>query len=197
MANEPNDDVFRNLAKVMEEIISSLPLDENARFVGCTIISGRGDGPHIFQMDDQDLPEIKEPIYEILEGPDKVYITTEMPYGAKTMPYIDVQSEMVRICFDEKEKTIKLKSNDKVLFYTDGLTETMNMGSEYFDNVINAAITRHCDCGINDFVKNIYNELLSFKGTGSFEDDITIIAIHLDSDSNLKQTKKSGNITAS
>ena len=96
-----------------------------------------------------------------------------------------------------KEKTIKLKSNDKVLFYTDGLTETMNMGSEYFDNVINAAITRHCNCGIKDFVKNIYDELLSFKGTGSFEDDITIIAVHLDSDSNKKQIKKSGNITAS
>ena len=68
MANEPNDDVFRNLAKVMEEIISSLPLDENARFVGCTIISGRGDEPHIFQMDNQEMPEPKEVEYEIEIG---------------------------------------------------------------------------------------------------------------------------------
>jgi len=80
-----------------------------------------------------------------------------------------------------KEKIIKLKRNDKVLFFTDGLTETMNMGSEYFDNVMNAAITRHWKCEINDFVKNIYNELLNFKGTGRFEDDITILAVHLDS----------------
>jgi hypothetical protein len=85
-----------------------------------------------------------------------------------------------------KEKIIKLKNNDKVLFFTDGLTETMNMGSEYFDNVINAAITRHCECGIKDFVNNIYNELLNFKGRGNFEDDITIIAVHLDSESDIK-----------
>lgn len=84
-----------------------------------------------------------------------------------------------------REKTVKLKDNDKILFFTDGLTETMNTGSVYFDNVINSAITRHCKCGINDFVNNIYNELIEFKGSGRFEDDITIIAIHVENSSAL------------
>ncbi|MBN2734960.1 MAG: Hsp20/alpha crystallin family protein [Methanomicrobiaceae archaeon] len=108
MANEPNDDVFRNLAKVMEEIISSLPLDENARFVGCTIISGHGEEPRIFQLDESAIPERKELEFEVIEGPDKVYITAEMPSDVKTMPNVDVQPEMVRICVDDNEKTIKL-----------------------------------------------------------------------------------------
>lgn len=79
-----------------------------------------------------------------------------------------------------KEKRIKLTDDDLILFFTDGLTETMNMGSEYFDNVINAAIHRHSSCRIDEFIINIYHELLSFKGSGSFEDDITMIAIHID-----------------
>jgi hypothetical protein len=79
-----------------------------------------------------------------------------------------------------KEKKIKLVNNDLILFFTDGLTETMNMGSEYFDNVINAAIKRHCTSPIDEFIINIYHELLSFKGSGSLEDDITIIAVHVD-----------------
>ena len=78
-----------------------------------------------------------------------------------------------------KEKTIKLINDDLIFFFTDGLTETMNIGSEYFDNVINTAIQRHCSCSIDEFVINIYQELLSFKGSGSFEDDITMIAVHV------------------
>lgn len=78
-----------------------------------------------------------------------------------------------------KERKIKLINDDLILFFTDGLTETMNIGSEYFDNVINAAIQRHCSCRIDEFIINIYHELLSFKGSGSFEDDITMIAVHV------------------
>ncbi|MDD4127545.1 MAG: heat-shock protein Hsp90 [Methanomicrobium sp.] len=108
MANEPNDDVFKNLAKVMEDIISSLPLDENARFVGCTIISGHGEEPRIFQMDGSGLPGSEDLEYEVLEGPEKVYVTVELPPDVTAMPYVDVQPELVRICFDESENSIKL-----------------------------------------------------------------------------------------
>jgi len=108
MANEPNDDVFKNLAKVMEDIISSLPFDENARFVGCTIISGHGEEPRIFQMDGKGLPDVDELDYEVVEGPDKVYITVELPSDVNLIPYIDVQPELVRICFDENENSVKL-----------------------------------------------------------------------------------------
>ncbi|MDD3977771.1 heat-shock protein Hsp90 [Methanomicrobium antiquum] len=107
MANEPNDDVFKNLAKVMEDIISSLPLDENARFVGCTIISGHGEEPRIFQMDGQSGNE-DDLEYEVMEGPEKVYVTVELPSDVITKPYIDIQPEFVRICFDESENSIRL-----------------------------------------------------------------------------------------
>ncbi|MDD4300391.1 MAG: heat-shock protein Hsp90 [Methanomicrobium sp.] len=108
MANEPNDDVFKNLAKVMEDIISSLPFDENARFVGCTIISGHGEEPRIFQMDGKGMPETDELDYEVVEGPDKVYVTVELPSDVITMPFVDVLPEVVRICFDEDENSVKL-----------------------------------------------------------------------------------------
>ncbi|MBP2134600.1 HSP20 family molecular chaperone IbpA [Methanomicrobium sp. W14] len=110
MANEPNDDVFKNLAKVMEDIISSLPFDENARFVGCTIISGHSgdEPPRIFQMDGSEKANSEKLEYEVLEGPDKVYVTARLPVDVITMPYIDVQPEIVRICFGDNENTIKL-----------------------------------------------------------------------------------------
>lgn len=77
MANEPNDDVFRNLAKAMEEMIRNLPGDEPPRFIGCTIISGSGDDGHIFHMDDfeDDLD------YDLVE--DSGFFTSLWSYPAK------------------------------------------------------------------------------------------------------------------
>jgi hypothetical protein len=91
MPTNPYDDAFRNLAKVMEELLNNLSLDENPRFVGCTIITGPGEDPRIIQFDtDEENDEIA---YELIESDDCIYITADIPPSLANEPYADIQAD--------------------------------------------------------------------------------------------------------
>ncbi len=108
MPNEPNDDLFKNFAKVMEDIISSLSLDENTRFVGCTIITSQGGEPRFIPLDEYE-DEVPDDIdYEMIESPDRIFITAEMSPEAECLPGIDIQPDIVKISMDDKELVIDL-----------------------------------------------------------------------------------------
>ena len=105
MANTPYDDTLKNLARAMEELLNNLSLDESARFVGCTIITGLGDESRIIHLDTEGNEDIN---YEIIEGPDSIYITAEIPPGTRNEPYADIQSKMIRVFIDDDEVVIDL-----------------------------------------------------------------------------------------
>ncbi|GAB7016482.1 Hsp20/alpha crystallin family protein [Methanogenium cariaci] len=104
MANEPNDDVFRNLAKAMEEMIRNLPGDEPPRFIGCTIISGSGDDGHIFHMDDfeDDLD------YDLVEDSGFFYITLELSGEESSAPGVEFRDQEVRVIIDGRNFDVSL-----------------------------------------------------------------------------------------
>ncbi|HPJ36337.1 MAG TPA: SpoIIE family protein phosphatase [Spirochaetota bacterium] len=76
-------------------------------------------------------------------------------------------------------KKIQLQEGDKILLFTDGLTEAENKNGMPFEAVIADTLLRHSLRNINEFVKNIFNEGLAFRGGATFEDDVTIIGIEL------------------
>jgi hypothetical protein len=118
MPTNPYDDAFRNLAKVMEELLNNLSLDENPRFVGCTIITGPGEEPRIIQFDTtEDDDEID---YELIESDECIFITAEIPPSLGSEPYADIQSDAVRICMGPCEVTVALPS-------------PINIGMSYYD----------------------------------------------------------------
>lgn len=108
MPNEPNDDLFKNFAKVMEDILSSLPLDENSRFVGCTIITSQGGEPRFIPLDEMEDEGGEDLDYEMIESPDKIYITAEMSPEAESAPDIDIQPDTVKISIDGDDVVIEL-----------------------------------------------------------------------------------------
>ncbi|MBN1431678.1 MAG: heat-shock protein Hsp90 [Methanomicrobiaceae archaeon] len=108
MPNEPNDDLFRNFAKVMEDIISNLSLDENSRFVGCTIITGHGGEPRFIPLDEFEDEDQDDIDYEMIESPEKIFITAEMSPDAEIAPEIDIQPDIVKINMDGREVLIEL-----------------------------------------------------------------------------------------
>jgi HSP20 family molecular chaperone IbpA len=108
MPKNPYDDAFRNLAKVMEELLNNLSLDENPRFVGCTIITGPGEDPRIIQFDTDE--EDEEITYELIESDECIYITADIPPSLANEPYADIQAEAVRICMGSVEVTVALPS---------------------------------------------------------------------------------------
>jgi len=116
--NSPYDDVFNNLAKIVEDIVKNMPDNHHARIVGYTIIARHpinGD-PEIFRAgdpsDDDEIP------YEVVESDDMIFITATMPANPKNAPSIDIQTNNVHVCIDNRDITIMLdKPIDRIHSY--------------------------------------------------------------------------------
>jgi HSP20 family molecular chaperone IbpA len=106
--SSPYDDVFNNLAKIVEEIVKNMPDNQNARIIGYTIITRNPShgGPGIFRMGEPD-DETEIP-YEVVESEDMIYITAIMPPEYKNAPLVDIQPDRVYVGIDNREITIML-----------------------------------------------------------------------------------------
>ncbi len=106
MATDPNDDVFRNLARVMEELLSNFSTDQPARFIGCTIISGPGNEPKFIRTDEDNDNEIN---YEVVNDRKCIYITAELPPAIESEAYAEIMAECVRIFAGDMKTEIPLE----------------------------------------------------------------------------------------
>ncbi len=104
----PYDDVFNNLARIVEDIVKSMPENQHARIIGYTIITRQtpdGD-PEVFRLgqpeDDGEVP------YEVVETDDAFFITAELPADLKNAPFADIETRCVRIIADDRITTIML-----------------------------------------------------------------------------------------
>lgn len=111
MQNNPNgpyDDVFSNLAKIVEDIVRNMPESQQARVIGYTIITRHSPDadPGIFRSD---MPESDGEIpYEVVETDDDLFITATLPADPKTAPIAEIEPDRVRICVDEQITTVML-----------------------------------------------------------------------------------------
>jgi len=116
--NSPYDDVFNNLAKIVEDIVKNMPDNHHARIVGYTIITrhpSNGDPGHFPAGDPGDDEEIP---YEVVESDDMIFITATMPANPKNAPSIDIQTDNVHVCIDNRDITIMLNQPiDKIHSY--------------------------------------------------------------------------------
>ena len=104
----PYDEVFNNLAKIVEEIVKNMPENQHARIVGYTIITRNPSNgePGVFRMVEPD-DEAEIP-YEVVESEDMIYITALMPAVYKNAPLVDIQPDKVYVGIDHREITIML-----------------------------------------------------------------------------------------
>jgi len=106
--NSPYDDVFNNLAKIVEDIVKNMPDSDNARIIGYTIITRHPSNgePGIFRpgepCDDEDLP------YEVVESDERIFITVTMPADSKNAPLVDIQTHSVRVDIDNRNVSVML-----------------------------------------------------------------------------------------
>ena len=111
MQNNPNgpyDDVFSNLAKIVEDIVKNMPESQHARIVGYTIITRQSssDDPRVYHFDS---PEDGDDIpYEVTESEDWIFITATLPADTKNAPYADIDVDRVRIIIDDRSVTVML-----------------------------------------------------------------------------------------
>ncbi|MDK2891213.1 MAG: hypothetical protein PWR21_1845 [Methanoculleus sp.] len=102
MANNPYDEMFRDIARLMERILSEMPL-QDPRIIGFTIISGAPEGaPYPDLCEDED----GESAVEVVEGDDCIYITAVADARAAGAPYVTFQEDSVTLCTGGDEETV-------------------------------------------------------------------------------------------
>ncbi|MCR9143138.1 MAG: SpoIIE family protein phosphatase [bacterium] len=79
-----------------------------------------------------------------------------------------------------EEQTIDLQKGDRLILYTDGIVEAMNPGEEMFgeDRLAQSCLRYNRD-PLKEQLENIVEEVFEFQGTGSVQDDITLIALEV------------------
>jgi hypothetical protein len=111
MQNNPNgpyDDVFNNLARIVEDIVKTLPESQQARVIGYTIITRHAAGadPEIYRSgsgdDDGEIP------YEVVETDEDLFITARLPADPRNAPVAEIEPDQVRICVDDRITTVLL-----------------------------------------------------------------------------------------
>lgn len=113
--NNPYDDIFTNISKIVEEIVKNMPEHQHARVVGYTIITrSSGEPPCVFRIGEDGQDEDSIP-YELVESDTMVYITTELPADIRYAPYADIRTDSVRICVDDVETVIPMEKPIDVL----------------------------------------------------------------------------------
>ena len=120
MQNNPNgpyDEMFNNLAKIVDEIVRNMPEAQHARIIGYTIITRHAGGdPKCLRgggnAEGDDIP------YEVVETDTDIFITAVMPHDAVHMPFADIQKTAVRISVDDRTTAIMLNQPIDVLHST-------------------------------------------------------------------------------
>ncbi len=77
-----------------------------------------------------------------------------------------------------EEKNIQLESCDRIVFYTDGITECSNPEKEYFEELrLQKTIRDHAGKTAEEFSIELMKRLEDFKCGNSFDDDITLVVL--------------------
>ncbi|MCP4137573.1 MAG: serine/threonine-protein phosphatase [bacterium] len=99
-----------------------------------------------------------------------------MPLAILENEYLDTPEKR----YKDIEETIP--ENCKIVFYTDGLIEAAidNDPHKQFETVIDKKLLELKPQNCENFITNLYQELVDFAQTESFEDDICIICIDVD-----------------
>ena len=100
MANNPYDEMLKNIAQLMGKILSEMPL-QDPKIIGFTIISGVPEGaPYL------DLAGDEGAGFEVIEGDDCIYITATVNAQVQGAPYVTFKRESVTLCTGGDEETI-------------------------------------------------------------------------------------------
>src|SRR4051812_11327313 len=77
-----------------------------------------------------------------------------------------------------EESTIQLGTGDLFLFYTDGLSETMNPEGECFGDVrLGELLEQHADLSPTEIRERILRDVQDFAGTAVQQDDLTLLLL--------------------
>ena len=79
-----------------------------------------------------------------------------------------------------EEKTLQLQEGDRLLLYTDGVTETRNLQGEFFgENSLIEALRSHPSLTPDATLEFLISGLHDYRGTAPLHDDITMVSVRI------------------
>ncbi len=77
-------------------------------------------------------------------------------------------------------ETVDFSTGDKLIIYTDGLSEASNSDGAAFENLeLNRVLNENSGMNIVEYINSIYSQLIKFRGSEKFDDDVCILGIEL------------------
>jgi len=87
-------------------------------------------------------------------------------------------NDMVPLIAEYEAEQVKLDSGDVVVFYTDGVTETVNVHDEYYQEERLLQVTKACqDTEASLMCKGVYEDVIAFQGEADQFDDLTLLVL--------------------
>ena len=87
-------------------------------------------------------------------------------------------NDMVPLIAEYETEQVKLASGDVVVFYTDGVTETVNVDDEYYEEERLEQVTKACrDTEASHICKGVYDAVMAFQGEADQFDDLTLLVL--------------------
>ena len=79
-----------------------------------------------------------------------------------------------------EEKAIDLAVGDRIVFYTDGLSETRNASGEEFGVArLEAALVSQRDNGLDEALSFVFDDVMAFSGASPSKDDRTLVLVEI------------------
>jgi len=98
MPGNPYDEIARNIAAMVEDMMKKMDKGDSPQFIGCTIVSG-GAAPLKIRNNRE-----RDEIYEMIETDDQIFITADIPAG--------IDDERLDIIIDEMKVTLVMDGRE-------------------------------------------------------------------------------------
>jgi len=111
-----------------------------------------------------------------------------LPSSKTSVPLIVATNEDLKFMNKSyANESVILDANSKILFYTDGLTETVNVFDkeenvetpEFEEGSLQEALLELKSLPVDQFILGMYEKLKEYRGTDNFEDDVCMICMEI------------------
>lgn len=87
-------------------------------------------------------------------------------------------NDMVPLIAKYEAEQTKLESGDLVIFYTDGVTETVNIDDEFYDDERLEQVAKSCsEIDAAQICERVYRSVMDFQGNADQFDDLTLLVL--------------------
>jgi hypothetical protein len=102
---DSRDEIYRIIARLMEEFLAEGSLPPGGRFGGYAIVAGPGGIPAVVRIQQGELPALSP---EVMEAEGEVHISAALPPGCDITPAIALRSLVAEITLGEETVAVNL-----------------------------------------------------------------------------------------